>query len=192
MLPNTPLHRVPRDEMSPSLQAAHDASMKMHNDATFVEVLANTPEMLEWYRKDFYERVFYSGRLPRRMVELVRLRLANVHGCALCNRTDRAAAAQAGITEAEMDALADHANGPFSPSEKAALALADVMVLTNLKGAVTHELHAKLKDHLTDAQMVELGMIMAVLCGMAKFIFAYDLVEKEDYCPFVPANQAAE
>jgi hypothetical protein len=27
---------------------------------------------------------------------------------------------------------------------------------------------------------------MAVLCGMAKMIFAYDLVEKEDYCPFAP------
>ena len=192
MMPNTPLHRVPRDEMSPSLQAAHDASMTMHGDATFVEVLANTPVMLEWYRKDFYERVFYSGRLPRRMVELVRLRLANVHGCALCNRTDRAAAAQAGITEAEMEALADHANGPFSPAEKAALALADVMVLTNPKGAVTHELYAELKQHLSDAEMVELGMIMAMLCGMAKFIFAYDLVEKEDYCPFIPASQAAE
>jgi hypothetical protein len=34
--------------------------------------------------------------------------------------------------------------------------------------------------------MYELGMIMAVLCGMAKFIFAFDLVEKEDYCPFHP------
>jgi hypothetical protein len=25
---------------------------------------------------------------------------------------------------------------------------------------------------------------MAVLTGMAKFLFAYDLVEKEDYCEF--------
>jgi len=28
-------------------------------------------------------------------------------------------------------------------------------------------------------------VIMAVLCGMAKMIFAYDLVEKMDSCPFV-------
>ena len=27
----------------------------------------------------------------------------------------------------------------------------------------------------------------AVLCGMAKFLFAFDLVEKEDSCPFLPA-----
>ena len=33
-------------------------------------------------------------------------------------------------------------------------------------------------------------MIMAVLCGMAKFIFVYDLVEKEDYCPFIPQAAA--
>ena len=28
------------------------------------------------------------------------------------------------------------------------------------------------------------GMIMAVLVGVAKFTFVFDLVEKEDYCKF--------
>lgn len=45
---------------------------------------------------------------------------------------------------------------------------------------------ARLRRHFSDAELVELGVIMAVLCGMAKMIFAYDLVEKEDYCPFTP------
>ncbi len=57
------------------------------------------------------------------------------------------------------------------------------MVLTNLKGAVDRALYARLKRHFTDAELVELGMVMAVLTGVAKLIFAYDLVEKEDYCP---------
>ena len=29
---------------------------------------------------------------------------------------------------------------------------------------------------------------MAVLCGMAKFLFAFDLVEKETSCPFQPGR----
>ena len=66
------------------------------------------------------------------------------------------------------------------------------MVLTNPKGAVSKELYARCQKHFTDGEMYELGIIMAVLCGMAKFIFAYDLVEKEDYCPFMPDTQAAE
>jgi AhpD family alkylhydroperoxidase len=164
----------------------------LHGDATFTEVLGNAPHMYDWYLQDFYRKVFYSGRLPRRLVELVRLRLANVHGCAFCNRSDRIAALQAGISEAEIAALPSYETGPFSDAEKAALALADVMVLTNPKGMVSRALYARARTHFTDGEMVELGMIMAVLCGMAKFIFAYDLVEKEDTCPFLPAAQAAE
>ncbi len=145
------------------------------------------PHLYDWYYQHFYQTLFYSGRIDRRVVELVRLRLANIHGCAFCNRNDRIAALDAGIPDAEIDAIADYENGPFSEAEKASLALADVMVLTNQKGHVTKALYERLKGYFTEAQLVELGMIMAVLCGMAKFIFAYDLVEKEDSCPFIPA-----
>ena len=42
------------------------------------------------------------------------------------------------------------------------------------------------------ADVLELGVTMAVISGMAKLSFVLDLVEKEDYCPFIPAKQAAE
>jgi AhpD family alkylhydroperoxidase len=187
MKPNTPFGRVPRHRLPPHMQAGWDAAMTMHGDTTFTEVMGNAPHMYDWYLQDFYKKVFYSGRLPRRLVELVRLRLANIHGCAFCNRSDTAAALAAGITQAEIDALPTYETGPFSEGEKAALAIADEMVLTNPKGAVTPALHARARQHFSDGELVELGIIMAVLCGMAKFIFAYDLVEKEDYCPFLPA-----
>jgi AhpD family alkylhydroperoxidase len=190
MKPDTPLARVPRDGLPADLQSAWDASMAMHGDTTFVEVAGNNPTMWRWYREDFYRKVFYSGRLDRRLVELVRLRLANVHGCAFCNRADTAAALEAGVPQGQIDALDDYERGPFSEAEKAALALADVMVLTNPRGAVDRDLHARCRAHFSDGELFELGMIMAVLCGMAKFIFAFDLVEKEDYCPFLPAGAA--
>jgi AhpD family alkylhydroperoxidase len=187
MKPETPLARVPREALPPQMQAAWDASMKMHGDTTFIEAFGNAPHIFDWYIQDFYKKVFYSGRIPTQIVELVRLRLANIHGCAFCNRADTAAALAAGISQAQIDGLSDYENGPFSAKEKAALALADVMVLTKPKGSVTPALYARCKAHFTDGELVELGVIMAVLCGMAKMIFAYDLVEKEDYCPFVPA-----
>ncbi|MDX2223068.1 MAG: carboxymuconolactone decarboxylase family protein [Rhodospirillaceae bacterium] len=192
MKPDTPFARVPRDKLPPALQRAWDSSQKIHGDATFIEVFGNAPHMLDWYLKDYYEKVFYSGRLDRKIVELVRLRLANIHGCAFCNRGDTIAALDAGVPQAQIDALDNYERGPFSEKEKAALALADVMVLTNPKGYVTRELYARARAHFTDGEMVELGVIMAVLCGMAKMIFAYDLVEKMDSCPFVPERVAAE
>jgi AhpD family alkylhydroperoxidase len=165
--------------------------MKLHHDATFVEVFGNAPHIYDWYLNDFYEKVFYSGRIARPIVELVRLRLANIHGCAFCNRTDTIAALAAGVSQERIDALSDYENGPFTSQEKAALALADVMALTNPNGRVTPALHARASQHFTAGELVELGVIMAVLCGMAKMIFAYDLVEKEDTCPFISPGLAS-
>jgi hypothetical protein len=34
-------------------------------------------------------------------------------------------------------------------------------------------------------------MVAGILTGMAKFIFVYDLVEKEANCPIVPLEQDA-
>lgn len=187
MKPDTPLARIPRARLPSHMQASWDDALALHGDTTFVEVFGNAPQVYDWYLDDFYKKLFYGGRIARPIVELVRLRLANIHGCAFCNRADTRAALAAGVTQAQVDALGDHEHGPFTDQEKAALALADMMALTNPKGSMSRALYARARQHFNDAELVELGVIMAVLCGMAKMIFAYDLVEKEDYCPFVPA-----
>ena len=74
--------------------------------------------------------------------------------------------------------------GPFSDREKSALMLTDQMVLTNEKGSISSDLYSELNAHFNDGEIYELGMIMAVLIGVAKFTFVFDLVEKEEYCPF--------
>ncbi|MFL2771655.1 MAG: carboxymuconolactone decarboxylase family protein [Rhodospirillaceae bacterium] len=192
MKPDPFFRKMTRDELPKNMLESWDSSMALHGDATFTEVLGNAPHMYHWYIDDWYKNVFYSGRFDRKIVELVRLRLANIHGCAHCNRGDRVDAREAGVPEEQIEGMDDYENGPFSEKEKSALALADVMVLTNPNGSVTKEIYDRAHQHFTDGEMVELGMIMAVLCGMAKFIFAFDLVEKEDYCPFIPETQAAE
>ena len=60
-----------------------------------------------------------------------------------------------------------------------------------MHGQLDKALHDELKPHFDDAEIFELGMTAAVLTGMAKFLFVYDLVEKEANCPIVP-RQAAE
>lgn len=183
LLPNTPLSRRSREELPSHMQSAWDKALALHGDTTFVEVFGQAPQVYDWYLKEFYEKFFYSGRIERSLVELVRLRLANVHGCAFCNRGDTIAALAAGVSQEQVNALGDYENGPFTDREKGALALADVMVLTNTKGRITPELHARLSPHFNDGELVELGVMMAMLCGMAKMIFAYDLVEKMPTCP---------
>lgn len=113
-----------------------------------------------------------------------RLRLSTEHGCRFCNQGNQVDARAAGLTEREMDALGDFESGPFSEKDKAALRLADVMCLTNPDGELQRELYEALREHFSDAEVLELGLVLGVLSGMAKFIFAFDLVEKEANCPF--------
>ncbi len=47
----------------------------------FGQVLATSPRLRDWYLKSFYGGVFAAGNLPRRLKELVRLRLSRRHGC---------------------------------------------------------------------------------------------------------------
>jgi alkylhydroperoxidase family enzyme len=42
----------------------------------------------------------------------------------------------------------------------------------------------------SDADICELGTVMAVIAGMAKLSFVMRLVEKESYCPFAPPDAA--
>ena len=187
--PKPLLTRMPPDSLPDSLHAAWQASMALRGDGTFFEVFGNNPALYDWYTEQFYGEVFNGGTVPRRIKELVRLRLSTIHGCRFCNQGNRQDALAAGLTEAEIDGLADYENATFSAAEKAVLRLADQMLLTNPDGVLSKTLYDDLKHHFSDGELLELGMIMAVLSGMAKFLFAFDLVEKEDYCVFGSADK---
>lgn len=165
------------------MQGAFDRALSIRGDATFVQVFGLAPELFEWYG-EFYQRVFYGGRVPVRIKEIVRLRLSTVHGCAFCNKGNRLDAIKAGLSEAQVRAIDDPEAPVWAPEERAALRLAGQMTLTNPGGQLDGPLYQELRAHFDDAQVLELGMTMAVLTGMAKFLFTYDLVEKEDYCEF--------
>ena len=75
--------------------------------------------------------------------------------------------------------------GPFTPAEFAVLALADQIVFTNPDGHLDDELRARLAEHFSAEEIVELGMTGAVLAGMAKFLFVFDLVTRDTSCPIV-------
>ena len=184
-MPDPVLRRVPRAEMTERLQAEYDATLALRDDATMQEVGANAPELMAWYKDEFYGRLFYGGRVDTRSKELLRYRLSMTHGCAYCNKGNRVAAKSAGVSAEQLAHIMNEAHACFSPRDRAVLRLADQIVMTNMHGVLGPELHADLKPFFDDAQIFELGMVAGILTGMAKFIFLYDLVEKEANCPIV-------
>jgi len=184
--------RTPRDKLPEQYHLAWDTMNRLTEEPTFVEVFASNPSMLDFVMNDFYTRVFFGGRVDQRYKQLARLKLSLLHGCRTCNRQNVPGALEAGVSQAQIDAMRDYENGPFTPAEKAVIAYADEVALTNMDGRMTPELYARLRGHFSEADILELGVAMAVVSGMAKLSFVLNLVEKEPYCPFAaPSAQAA-
>ena len=181
---DTLMNRIPRAELPPALHVAWDTLNGLTGEPAFVEVFAQNPAMLDFVMDKFYGRIFFGGQVAERYKQLARLRLSMMHGCRTCNRQNVPGALAAGITQAQVDAIGDYENGPFTEAEKALLAYTDQVALTNMRGEMTRALYARLRAHFSDADLCELGVVMAVISGMAKLAFVLGLVEKEPYCPF--------
>jgi len=186
-MPEPFLERVKPEAMPDDLRSAWSASMALRGDATFFEVFANHPDLYRWYAQGFYGEVFRKGLVEQRFKELLRLRLSTLHGCRFCNQGNREDARAAGLSDAEINALDDIDNPVLSAADRAVLALGEHLCLLNKEtGRLPPGIHEALGQHFNDAQIIELGFVGSVLVGMARFLFAFDLVEKEDSCPFHP------
>jgi alkylhydroperoxidase family enzyme len=186
---DTLFSRVPRDQMAEPWQGAWDILHKLTGDATFVEVFAQRPDLLEFVMQQFYMKIFFGGKVAARYKQLARLKLSLLHGCRTCNKQNIPGAMNAGFTQAQIDALIRGEHAEFTPADRAVLAYAEQIALTNMDGDLTPALFRDLRAHFDEGEILELGTAMAVVSGMAKLSFVLHVVEKEGYCPF--AQQAA-
>ena len=169
--------RIPRSKLPSEFHLAWDTLHGLTGDAAFVEVFAQNPAMLDFVMNKFYGPVFFGGHVDNRYKQLARLKLSLLHGCRTCNKQNVPGALAAGITEAQVAAMDDFEQGPFTDAEKAVIAYAAEVALTNIEGRMTPELFARLRRHFSEADILELGTAMAIISGMAKLSFVLDLVE---------------
>ncbi len=185
-MPTPAIAPLDRALMEPRWRAAAETADQVRGESTLIEVLAQAPELLSWYYDGFYAQVFFKGRVERRVKEVLRLKLSTIHGCAFCNKGNTKSALDAGVTQAQIDAIWDSAAPVFDDRDRAVIRLAEEMALPNMAGEVTPDLQAALRRHFSEAEMVELAMVAAVLTGMAKMLFTFDLVSREANCPIGP------
>ncbi len=173
-----------RNDMPAQWRPAWDMLNKLTGDATFVEVYAQAPELLEFVMQQFYAKIFFGGQVAQRYKQLARLSLSLAHGCRTCNKQNIPGALEAGFTSEQIDALRAGETTGFTAADHAVIDYAHQVALTNMDGRMTAELFGRLRAHFSEAQILELGTAMAVISGMAKLSFVLDLVEREAYCPF--------
>jgi alkylhydroperoxidase family enzyme len=187
----TLLTRIPRDKLDPQWHVAWDTLNQLTGSATFVEVFANAPQMLDFVMNRFYRPIFFGGNVAQRYKQLARLKLSLLHGCATCNRQNVPGALGAGFTPSQIDALVAGDDTPFTPAERAVIDYASQVALTNMEGEMTPALYSALRAHFSEADILELGTTMAIVSGMAKLSFVLNVVDKEGYCPFAATTEAA-
>ena len=187
---NTLLPRLTREEMSEDAAAARDALYELSGDATFVEVFAKAPELLNFAMGDFYQKLFFEGRVAEKYKQLARLRLSMSHGCRTCNSQNLPSVASFGYSEAQIAAMWVQDYSSFPEDEQVAMELADEIALDNRAGELTPELYERLQRHFSTEEILELSMCMGVIVGLVKLSFTLGLVDREEYCEF-GADRAA-
>jgi AhpD family alkylhydroperoxidase len=118
------------------------------------------------------QRVAHSG-LEKPLVELVRIRVSQVNGCAFCIDRHVADARRAGEDERRLATLQAWGDTPFfSPREQAALAWSEA--LTRIAGDhVPDALWERVRSEFAPAELVDLTLAINAVNGWNRFAIAF-------------------
>jgi len=117
-----------------------------------------------------------TGGLPPRLMELVRLRIAFHNQCRSCMSVRYQSAIDDGLTEDAVCSLARPAEAPdLSEAERAALRFADLFATNHL--AIDDAAYDDLREHLTEDELVALGLHCALCVGLGRLAATWHVVE---------------
>ena len=94
--------------------------------------------------------------LEKNLLELIKIRVSQINGCAFCLDMHTKDARAAGETEQRIYLLNAWRETPFfSERERAALAWAEAV--THISGGVSDEVYAKAREHFSEKELVDLN-----------------------------------
>jgi AhpD family alkylhydroperoxidase len=164
------------EEFPEQLRAAVGADTKTPLELGNLRFYAHRPELAEAYVA-FMAALRRPGLLSRRLVELVRLRVAFHNQCRSCMAVRYHDGAADGVDEALVCQLASPDEAPdLTDAERAALRFADRMATDHL--SIDDAAVADLRAHFTEAEVVELGMNVAAFVGYGRLSMALDMVDE--------------
>ncbi len=164
------------EQFPPDLRELMDADSKTPLELGNVRIYAHRPELARAYVA-FMAALRAPGLLSRRLVELVRLRVAYHNQCRSCMAVRYADGAAEGVDEALVCQLAAPEQAPdLTDAERAALRFADLLASDHL--AIDDTTIADLRTHFSTEEIVELGMNVAAFVGYGRLSMAWDMVDE--------------
>ena len=109
------------------------------------------------------EIYFARSGLPKRLIELVKMRASQINGCAYCIDVHSKDARKAGETEQRLYLLNAWRDSPlFSPAERAALAWTEALTHLAATGAGDAD-YEVLRPHFSDKEIVDLTYLIGMI-----------------------------
>jgi alkylhydroperoxidase family enzyme len=115
------------------------------------------------------EKAAWASPLPRRLHELVRMRIAEINGCVLCMTWRNDWADEDSLAVVSQYGTSDR----FSDAERTALEYAERFA-TDSKG-IDDDLFARLGAHFAPAEIADLTLVLGKYLAMGRFMQVLDL-----------------
>lgn len=172
----TRLSKIPVENWDPELRAMTQADSATPLEQGMTRVLAHSPAVAKAVIA-FGGALFQSTGLPRRLIELVRLRVAFHNQCRSCMAVRYQSAIDDGVTESLVCSLEKPFEAPdLTDAEKAAVAYADISSTDHF--SINDQTYADLRQYFSEAEIVELGAFIAYFIGFGRFAASMDMIEE--------------
>jgi len=170
------IQKLAVEDWDPDLRAMTAADEATPLEQGMMRMMAHTPEMAKGMIA-FSGALFRNRTLPRRLVELVRLRVAFHNQCRSCMAIRYKSAVDDGMTEGMVCSLEKPQEAAdLSEAEKAALRYAEISCVDHL--SISEATFDDLRAHFSEAQIVELGLFVAFFIGFGRLSAAWDMIEE--------------
>jgi AhpD family alkylhydroperoxidase len=161
------IQKLAIEDWDPELRAMTAADEATPLEQGMMRMMAHTPEMAKGLIA-FSGALFRNRTLPRRLVELVRLRVAFHNQCRSCMAIRYKSAVEDGMTEGMVCSLErPQQAADLNAAEKSALNYAELSSVNHL--AI---------DEAVFDDLRQLGMFVAFFIGFGRLSAAWDMVEE--------------
>ena len=168
------IRRLTVDELDPAMAALIGAPDRTPLELAVTSIVGHRPDLAQPLVA--FTRSLKNGILPRRLVELVRLRIAFHNQCRSCMAIRYQDAVSDGLTEDLVCSLEKPAEADgLSEAEQIALRYADLFATNHL--AIDDAMYSALGEHFTEGEIVELGLQVALFVGVGRLAATWHIVE---------------
>jgi uncharacterized peroxidase-related enzyme len=173
-------------EMDPEMAEIVERVDQMTGDSTAMRAVAHRPDIMKAFGP-FYWTLQMDGLLDRKLIELVRLAIAQINQCKNCLNSRYQDSIAEGLTEELVAALPNVENSAlFTDREKAAIVFAQKMAIDHY--SVGDADFARLHRYFSEKEIVELGFDVAQFIGIGRLFAVLDATNTACAIPAMAAE----